>query len=110
MTFGQHHLHARRRKSRGLEPFPSPNFFRRTFDYLMVGVSVVQPLALLPQVIAIYVHHSTAGVSLTTWMLLTVFNTLWAIYGILHRAPPIAIANIMLMALDLAIVLGVLYY
>lgn len=105
-----HHLHARKRAARTLEPFPSPRMWRRLFDYLMLVVGVVQPLALLPQVLAIYVHHSTVGVSLLTWGLLTVFNMLWAVYGVVHKAKPIAIANTMLTILDLAIVLGVLYY
>ena len=81
-----------------------------TFDYVMYGVGIVQPLALVPQVLAIYVAHSKVGVSLATWILLTLFNTLWAIYGYTHKAAPILIANILLTVLDLAIVLGVLFY
>lgn len=96
-----HHLH-RRHRARGQRLSP--------FDYLMYGVGMVQPLALLPQISAIYLDHSKVGVSMTTWLALTVFNTLWAIYGYRHRAIPIMIANIMLTILDLAIVLGVLYY
>lgn len=67
------------------------------------------PVALLPQVESIYFKHQTAGVSVGTWVLLSFFNTLWAIYGIVHRDKPIAIANILLTLLDLAIVLGVVY-
>jgi len=96
-----HHLHRRRRAA---GPVLTP------FDYLMYGVGLVQPLALMPQVIAIYINGSKQGVSLTTWSLLTVFNILWAIYGYRHRAIPIMIANILLTILDLTIVLGVLYY
>src|SRR3989344_3627258 len=101
VNLGMHHLHRRRRAAR---PALSP------FDYLMYGVGMVQPLALLPQIIAIYVDHSKVGVSTTTWIALTVFNTLWAIYGYRHRAWHIMIANIMLAVLDVAIVAGVLWY
>jgi hypothetical protein len=45
-----------------------------------------------------------------TWSLLSVFNMLWAVYGIVHRTMPIAIANGMFVILDLSIVLGVLIY
>jgi len=96
-----HHIHRRRRRA---GPALSP------FDYLMYGVGMVQPLALVPQVVAIYINHSKVGVSMATWLALTVFNILWAIYGYRHRAWPIMIANVMLAVLDVAIVLGVLYY
>lgn len=101
VNIGMHHLHRRRRAG---GPKLSP------FDYLMYGVGIVQPLALLPQVLAIYVDGTKEGVSLTTWLLLTLFNTLWAIYGYRHRVIPILIANMLLMILDVTIVLGVLYY
>ena len=101
VNLGMHHLHRRRRaSSAALSPF----------DYLMYGVGLVQPLALLPQISAIYLEHSKVGVSMATWLALTVFNTLWAIYGYRHRAWPIMIANIMLAILDIAIVAGVLWY
>lgn len=110
MNLGMRHIHARKRVARSLEPFPSSRFGRRVFDYLMYGVGLLQPAALLPQVVAIYIDHSKAGVSLATWLLLTLFNTLWAVYGYLHRDRLIMTANILLMILDAAIVVGVLWY
>jgi MtN3 and saliva related transmembrane protein len=109
MSLGQRHLHARRRVARQLEPFPSHGF-RKYFDYLMYGVGIIMPIALVPQVSAIYIRHDVAGISLATWLLLTFFNVLWAIYGLLHKDPPIFIANTLLALLDVAIVAGVLYY
>ena len=106
---GFHHLRRRVRAASGLEPFPAAGF-RRYFDYLMYGVGFVMPVALVPQVVAVYVSHDTAGISIATWLLLTLFNVLWAIYGILHRDVPIAIANTLLTVFDIAIVLGVLLY
>ena len=101
MNLGMHHLHRRRRAS---GPALSP------FDYLMYGVGLLQPLALVPQVIAIYIDGTKQGVSIATWVALTVFNLLWALYGYVHREKPILIANILLTILDLAIVFGVLFY
>jgi len=96
--------------ARGLEPFPSPDTLRRVFDYLMFAVGILQPLALLPQVISIYFNGEKTGVSASTWLMLTVFNTLWALYGYIHRDKLIMVANILLTILDIAIVFGVLYY
>ena len=110
MNLGMRHIHARRRVARNLEPFPSSRLGRRVFDYLMYGVGLLQPAALLPQVAAVYLDGSKSGVSLSTWLMLTVFNTLWATYGYLHRDRLIMTANILLTILDIAIVAGVLWY
>jgi len=110
MSLGIHHLRVRHRASRGLEPFPSPVFARRVFDYLMYTVGIIQPLALLPQIASVYLDGSKQGVSLPTWLMLTVFNTLWAIYGVVHKDRLIMTANILLTVLDVAIVAGVLWY
>ena len=109
MSLGQRHLHARRRVAKQLEPFPASGF-RKYFDYFMYGVGIIMPIALIPQVSAIYIHHDVAGISLLTWLLLTFFNVLWSMYGLLHKDPPILIANTLLTILDIAIVAGVLYY
>ncbi len=110
MNIGMHHLRARHRASRGLEIFPSPVLARRLFDYFMYAVGLLQPAALLPQVAAIYIDHSKAGISLATWGMLTFFNLLWGLYGFLHHDRLIMTANILLVILDVAIVAGVLWY
>jgi uncharacterized protein with PQ loop repeat len=110
MHYGLHHIHARQRVARGLEPFPSRSARRRLFDRLMLGVGVLQPIALLPQVVAVYTQGGTEGIALSTWMLFVVFNLLWIGYGVVHRAIPIIIANALFACLNVAIVLGVLYY
>lgn len=78
------------------------------FDYLMYAVSVIQPLALVPQIVSVWVDGVTAGISISTWLLLGFFNALWAVYGVIHRDRIIFIANFLMMAGDLAVVIGVL--
>ena len=109
MNLGLRHIRARRQITKRLEPFPTRGP-RKYYDYLMFGVGFVMPAALLPQVASVYVDHSTAGVSLVTWSLLTFFNVLWTIYGILHKDVPIIFANVFLFLFDFAIVVGVLLY
>ncbi len=110
MNLGFQHLSARRRLFSNLEPFPAEQMLKRGLDYLMYGVGIVQPVALVPQALSIYVHHETTGVSITTWLLLGVFNALWALYGAAHRDRPIFICNTLLTVLDLVIVFGVFLY
>ncbi len=110
MNLGFRHIHQRQQVTAGLEPFPARGTFKHYLDRFMFVIGIVQPVALLPQVIAIYGSHQTQGVSLATWLLLTFFNAMWAIYGAVHKDKPITIANVLLTVLDLAIVFGVLFY
>lgn len=107
MSAGQQHIHARRRLFKHLEPFPSRGAWKRALDYLMYGVGIVQPIALVPQIVSIYGDGQVHGVSITTWVMLAVFNALWALYGAVHRDRPIMISNILLTILDFIIVYGI---
>ena len=107
---GLHHLRTRDRISDGLEPFPARSLLKGALDYVMYAVGVLAPLALLPQVIHIYTEKSAAGLSLSTWVLLTFFNTMWILYGIVHKDKPIIIANVLFAILNALIAIGALLY
>ncbi len=102
------HQHARKLQDKALEAFPSKNVSRRTFDYVMYGIGLLQPLALLPQIQAIYFERQTAGVSIQTWTLLAIFHVLWAMYGFAHGEKPIIVSSVFLAIFDAAIVVGAL--
>jgi len=107
---GFHHMRARARLAKGLEPFPSKNVWKRFLDYIMYGVGIVAPVALVPQILQIYTTKSAAGVSLLTWILITFFNSLWALYGAVHKDKQLFFANVFVAFFDLVIVVGVLAY
>ena len=107
---GFHHLRSRTLVAQGLEPFPARSAWKRFLDRLMYSVGVLAPLALMPQVISIYVDHEKQGVSLETWVLLAVFNVLWVVYGIVHKDKPIIITHTLFTILDVSIVAGVLLF
>jgi uncharacterized protein with PQ loop repeat len=107
---GFHHLRERARISQGLEPFPSRDVWKRLLDYLMYGVGIIAPLALVPQIIEIYTTRSSVGVSLYTWLLVALFNALWALYGIVHKDRQLFLANVFMVLFDLVIVVGILMY
>lgn len=52
----------------GLEPFPSRDVWKRFLDYLMYGVGILAPIALVPQIMQIYTTRSADGISLLTWL------------------------------------------
>jgi uncharacterized protein with PQ loop repeat len=93
-----------------LEPYPHPIKFKRYFDGLMYVVGSLAPLALLPQVIHLYVHKDATGLSITTWVLLGMINGLWVVYGAIHREKPIFIANLGMCILNFSIVVGILLF
>ncbi|MDP2655552.1 MAG: SemiSWEET family transporter [bacterium] len=107
---GFHHLRSRVLATQGIEPFPARGSWKRFLDYLMYGVSVFAPFALMPQIVSIYRDHQTQGVSLETWVLLTAFSILWTIYGIVHKDKPIIITHSLFMILDGSIVIGILLF
>jgi len=107
---GFHHLRRRARVTKGLEPFPSKNALKRFLDYLMYVVGICAPLALVPQILELYTTKSGAGLSLLTWVLLTFFNILWALYGAVHKDKHILFANALMILFNLAIVAGILLY
>ena len=110
MMHGFHHLRARVRMTQGLERFPSSNAWKRFLDYLMYGVGIFGPLALLPQILQLYRTQSAEGLSLLTWSLLTAINVLWGMYGLAHKDKPLFIAHAIFILFDLAIVAGILLY
>ena len=104
MNLGSRHLSLRRRN----KMFPAKGAFKKCLDYLMYCIGIAQPFALVPQIIAIYAHHQTAGISISTWLLLGACNALWALYGLVHKDRIILLANLLMTGGDVAIVVGVL--
>jgi len=107
---GFHHMRARARFAKGLEPFPSTNALKRFLDYLMYGVGIAAPIALVPQIIQIYTTKSSAGISLFTWLLLAIINALWAMYGVVHKDSQLIFANALITLFDIVIVVGIVLY
>ena len=107
---GFHHLRARARVTEGLEPFPSRDKMKRLLDYLMYGVGIFAPLALVPQILRLYATKSSAGLALPTWLLFVFVNLLWTAYGIVHKDKHIIYANALMALFNGVVVIGVLMY
>lgn len=73
-------------------------------------VAVIQPLTVLPQIIHIFQHHSARDVSLITWVLLLIFNSLNLIYASVFKIKPIIINNAVWVVIDAMVVAGVVMY
>lgn len=110
MSDGMHHLHARKRIYERLEQFPHPDSFKGALDHIMIGVALASPLVLVPQVVQLYTTQDASGLSIQTYVLLLMINTLWTLYSSLHREWPLLIACSLMGVQDMIIVIGILMF
>ena len=89
--------------SRPLDHAQSPG----GFDKLLRAFSVVTMLMTVPQVLSVWFGRDVGGVSLLSWSTYLASACLWFVYGWQKRDKTIYVACIGWIALDAAIVLGV---
>ncbi len=106
---GLHHILARKRATKHLEPFPNQKALIRFVDSFAY-LSVIVPILTIPQFITIFVHHNASSVSLTTWLTYLVSAIYWTYYGWLHKAAPIWFPNALMILVDAGDEVGVLMY
>lgn len=82
--------------------------FGHFLERAIYPISLISPLMTIPQLLQIWVNGSVEGVSLATWAAFTFVSGVWAIYGILHKEKPLAIANTLMFFLNTGIVIGIL--
>lgn len=102
MANGLHHLHISRQLRNRAR--------RHWFDYLMLVIGLLAPLALLPQVITLYTLHDASGLAIQTWELLFAINVLWAVYSVKHKEIPLFFMSSSLAILDAIMVIGIVAY
>lgn len=73
-------------------------------------LSVVTMLMTVPQVLAVWVGRNAEGVSLLSWAAYLFSACLWFVYGIRKRDKTIYLACIGWIALDAAIIVGVIVH
>ena len=73
-------------------------------------LSVVTMLMTVPQVLAVWVGRDAGGVSLLSWAAYLFSACLWFVYGVQRRDKTIYLACIGWIALDAAIIIGVMVH
>lgn len=79
-------------------------------ERVLRGMSVFTLLMTVPQVAVIWLRREAHGVSLVSWATYLVAASLWLVYGVRKRDKTIYLACIGWIALDLAIVIGVVLF
>src|SRR5687768_1740994 len=91
----------------GNAPDPSP---ATALEKVLRGLSVFTMLMTVPQVLTVWIGRDAGGVSLASWLAYLVSACLWFVYGFQRRDKTIYLACIGWIALDAAIVAGVLVH
>ena len=84
----------------------------RDFEGFMLLMGIIGPLATVPQLIKLYHTHShhAHGLSLSTWIAYSILALLWFLYGFVERNAPIWIGNLIGLAMDSLMVIGILIH
>jgi uncharacterized protein with PQ loop repeat len=104
---GQRHKHERASHRRTHD---KPSAYKTFLDKLTFIAGVVGPFTVLPQVYSIFMTHSAAGVSLTTWALMFIVTFPWILYGLAHKDKAIISSFILWEVVNLSVVVGILIY
>src|SRR3989344_4926989 len=86
-----HHVHLRKRISKGLEPYPARSAWKRLLDKVIYAVGIIGPVMSIPQIALIYTTKNAAGVEPISWLSWAAMNIPWILYGLVHKEPPIVI-------------------
>lgn len=89
---------------------PRKSLQRRFIDKFIFVVAAVQPLANVPQIIAIYSHHSAGDISISTWAIFILFDFVWLWYGLAEKEVAILISALMFTLLEVIVLVGALLY
>jgi MtN3 and saliva related transmembrane protein len=84
----------------------------KRFEFFMLIMGIIGPLATAPQLIKLYFTHSqhAPGLSLSTWIAYSLLALLWFIYGLVHKNVPIWVGNSIGCVMDLLMVIGILVH
>ncbi|HEY4487384.1 MAG TPA: hypothetical protein VI483_01305 [Candidatus Paceibacterota bacterium] len=107
---GLHHLHVRKRRSAGHEPFPARTWRLRLLDRIVLAAGVIGPMMTIPQIVKIFALHDGSGISVITWGMYAALDIPWIIYGLAHREAPIALTYTLWLIMNVSVVAGALFY
>lgn len=77
---------------------------------LLAGLSIFTMVMTVPQVLAIWVAHRAAGISILSWTAYLVSAVVWLSHGLVKRDKNIYLPCIGWILLDSAVIVGALLY
>jgi uncharacterized protein with PQ loop repeat len=83
---------------------------QKMIGYMMYVVAVGMPLTTIPQLQQLYSTKVTTGLSLSTWIMYTIFGVVPLLYALSNKLRPLILTNILWMVVDLAMIYGIIVY
>ncbi len=80
------------------------------FDNVMYVTSFMYPLTAVPQIYKLFSTHSAGDLSIATWLLYIVFESIFIVYGIRKKLWPIVLQGILWIVVYLTLVTAILLY
>jgi uncharacterized protein with PQ loop repeat len=66
-----------------------------TFDHMMIGIAILFPFSMIPQIMKIFSTGDASSISVVTYGMKFFFIIPWFFYGVFHKSKPIIYANIL---------------
>lgn len=107
---GSHHVSFRKRVASRRDPFPHPRMGVRLLDLCVYAAGVLGPLFTFPQIYIIFSSHNASGVSILTWASSGLLDTVWILYGVVHKERAIAVTYTLWCLANIFVVSGALLY
>ena len=104
------HKNTRKRVFKKLEPYPSPDKWKRRVDRMIYPMALFGIVFTLPQVFNIWIEKNTAGVSIYPWLAFLLVAGFMFFYGALHKEKPLMIVYFMWMIVHSMVILGLLIH
>jgi len=94
--------------SASIPPIHSSYFI--ALDKITFVAGIIGPFTVLPQVYEIFSTHQAAGVSATSWILMSIVTLPWIFYGVAHKDKTIIVSFILWELVNILVVVGALMY
>lgn len=82
----------------------------KVVGYLMYAVAVGMPLTNIPQLMQIYTTKVTTGLSVSAWIMYTLFGVIPLLYAIINKLRPLVISNVLWLIVDVMMIYGIFRY
>jgi uncharacterized protein with PQ loop repeat len=105
-----HHISKRKRVHQKLEKYPHTDPKKRFIDKLIFAAALVGPMMTAPQSYNVWFLRSFEGVSIYTWLAMTVTSSIWFYYGFVHRDRAIMFSSSLWIFMNTSIWGGILIF
>ena len=107
---GKYHQQLRKSFHGKLAPYPHPEKWKNILDTAIFFIGVLGPILVLPQLIKVWTLKDATGLSLLTWTLWIFVDSVWILYGFVHRVMPIIVSHCAYILVQAGVVLGIVLY